>query len=55
MTYGKNSLGDQGPLWSKLDKKVRNWEFNMLKTKVRKVDLVGMMEGNCKNCILCSS
>ena len=27
MTYGKHSLGYQGPLWSKLEKKVRNREL----------------------------
>ena len=48
-TYGKNSL-------RYLDKKVRNSEFlNMFKAKIRKLDVVGMMEDNCKNCTLWSS
>ena len=37
---------------SKLDKKVRNSEFlNEAKAKIRKLDLVGMMEDNCKNLV----
>ena len=57
MTYGKHSLRYLGPfLWSKLDEKVRNSEFlNTFKAKIRKLDLVGLTEDKCKNCILCSS
>ena len=57
MTYGKHSLRYLGPfLWSKLDKKVRNSEnLNTFKANIRKLDLVGLTEDNCKNCILCSS
>ena len=57
VTYGKHRLRYLGPLlWSKLDKKVRNSEFlNTFKAKIRKLNLVGMMEDNCKNCTLCSS
>ena len=37
---------------SKLDKKVSNSEFlNKFKTKIRKLDLVGTMENNCKNLV----
>ena len=37
---------------SKLDKKVRNSEFlNKFKAKIRKLDLVGTMEDNCKNSV----
>ena len=57
VTCGKRSLRYLGPfLWSKLDKKVRSSEFlNTFKPKIRKWDLVGTMEDNCKNCTLCSS
>ena len=57
VTYGKHSLRYLGPfLWSKLDKKVRNSEsLNTFKSKIRKLDLVGLTEDNCKNCTLCSS
>ena len=50
MTYGKHRLRYLGPfLWSKLDKNVRNLEtLNTFKTQIRKLDLVGMMEDNCK-------
>ena len=37
---------------SKLDKKVRNSEFlNEGKARIRKLDLVGMMEDNCKSLV----
>ena len=57
VTYGKHSLRYLGPLLSsKLDKKVRNSEIlNTFKANIRKLDLVGMMEDNCKNCTLCST
>ena len=50
VTYGKHRLRYLGPfLWSKLDKNVRNLEtLNTFKTQIRKLDLVGMMEDNCK-------
>ena len=50
VTYEKHSLRYLGPfLWSKLDKNVRNLEtLNTFKTQIRKLDLVGMMEDNCK-------
>ena len=57
VTYGKHSLRYLGPfLCSKLDQKVRNSEsLNTFKAKIRKLDLVGLTEDNCKNCTLCSS
>ena len=37
---------------SKLDKKVSNSAFlNKFKAKIRKLDLVGMMEDNCKTLV----
>ena len=55
VTYGKNSLRYLGPvLWSKLDKVIKNSEsLNSFKAKIRKLDLVGLLEDNCKNCALC--
>ena len=57
VTYGKHSLRYLGPVvWSKLDKKIKNSEsLNTFKAKIRKLDLVGVMENNCKNCTLCKS
>ena len=57
VTYGKHRLRYLGPLlWSKLDKKVRNPEFlKAFTAKIRKLNIVGMMEDNCKNCTQCSS
>ena len=56
VTYGKHSLRYLGPvLWAKLDKKVKNAEtLRTFKIIIRKVDLVRLMEDNCKNCVLCS-
>ena len=50
VTYEKHSLRYLGPfLWLKLDKKVRNSEsLNTFKSKIRKLDLVGLTEDNCK-------
>ena len=55
VTYGKHSLRYLGPvLWSKLDKVIKNSEsLNSFNAKIRKLDLVGLLEDNCKNCALC--
>ena len=58
VTYGKHSLRYLGPvLWSKLVyKKIKNSEsLNTFKAKIRKLDLAGLIEDNCKNCALCMS
>ena len=31
------------------------YDLNTFKSKIRKLDLVGLTEDNCKNCTLCSS
>ena len=55
--YGKHSLRYQGTLiWSKLDVEIRELSnLKHFKSKIRKMDLAGLMNNNTNCCNLCNS